>query len=240
MKIKTKVVLYLTAVVFLAAFGTGLFYYWIVKPSQLVLDAGEKIAEGVAAAFDFTPRVTTKNTIIYEEKAAILEVAVYSQRIIYDYEYTNTWLGSTKELMLKGVYLAKYGFNLKKQNFTINITEDKSAPQGGYNLTFNMPQPILLSLETETYRVIRDRDGWWNKIKEEDREDAVNFMLKGAKEKALTDDYRDRVKSALEEQLQLITAGLQLEIRINQITFNWKEEIPEEEIHGELEVPSLE
>ncbi|MBN2425695.1 MAG: DUF4230 domain-containing protein [Calditrichaceae bacterium] len=222
MKFKTKAVLYLTVVLFAAAFGTGIFYYFIVKPSEVVVNAGKKIADGVAAAFDFSPRISIKNTVVYEEKAAILEVAVYSQRVIYDYEYSDTWLGSTKEMHLRGFYLAKYGFNLKKQDFSINISESDNNGGKFYQLTFMIPEPLLLTFETENYRVIRDREGWWNSFKEQDRENAVNSMREAARRKAISLEYRDQVKNALESQLKTMIKELSLDIEFNQINFVWQ------------------
>lgn len=222
MKIKTKLVIYFTTVIFLGVFSAGVFYYLVVKPSQIVLDAGEKIANGVADAFNFTPQVSVKNTVIFEEHAAILEVAVLSQRIVHDYEYSNTWIGSTKELHLRGVYLAKYGFDLKKQDFMIHISEDDSSTDQTYNLTFNIPDPLLLSFETENYRVIEDRDGWWNQFDEIERETAVNTMRNEARRKALSMGYRNKVRDSLESQLKLMVETLPLDIQIGAIQFLWQ------------------
>ncbi len=222
MKFKTKIVLYLTAVLFAAALGGGLFYYWIVKPTEIVLDAGEKIANGIADAFNFTPQVSVRNTIIFEEQAAILEVAVLSQRIVHDYEYRDTWMGSTKELHLRGVYMAKYGFDLKNQNFIIHIAENDSSIDDTYKLIFRIPDPILLSFETEDYMVLLDKDGWWNYFNENEREKAVNIMRNEARSRALSLKFKNRVKTSLETQFKLLVDSLPLEIRIAHIEFMWQ------------------
>ena len=218
-----KKILYLSIILVFLILGAGIFYYWIVLPSKLVLDASEKIAEGVADAFNFSPKISIKNSVVFEENAAILEVALFSQRIIYDYEYNNTWMGSTKELHLRGVYLAKYGFNLKKQNFSININEDNSNFDSVYNLIFVIPEPVLLSFETDNYRIIRDRDGWWNKIDENERETAVNSVREAARKKALSLDYRNKVKDSIESQLKMMIEELPLDIQIGQINIIWQD-----------------
>lgn len=218
-----KKILYLSIIIVFLSLSSGIFYYWIIKPSRVLLNASEKIAEGVADAFNFSPKISIKNSVVIEENAAILEVALLSQRITYDYEYTNTWMASTKELHLRGVYLAKYGFDLKNQDFSINIAENDSLSDSGYNLTFAIPEPLLLSFETETYRIIQDRDGWWNKFNKTEREIAVNTLRGAAKEKALSLDYQNKVKESIESQLKIMIAELPLNIQISQINFIWQD-----------------
>ena len=223
MKINKKLIFYLFFAIVFFVFSIGAFYYLVILPSRILIDASETIVKGFAETFNFTPRITTENTVIIEEQAAILEVAVYSQRLVHDSEYTNTWLGSTKELHLRGIYLAKYGFNLKNQDFSINISKDDSMSGSSYILSFVMPEPILLSFEMENYRIIQDKDGWWNKINKTEREIAVNLLRGTAKEKALSQDYRNKVKESIESQLKIMMAELQLEIQIEQINFIWQD-----------------
>ncbi len=220
-----KLIFYSIFFVLIVLFSIGAFYYLIILPSRILINASETIVNGFADTFNFSPRITTENTVIIEEQAAILEVAVYSQRLVHDYEYTNTWLGSTKELHLRGIYLAKYGFNLKNQDFSINISEDDSTSGSSYILTFVIPEPILLSFEMENYRIIQDKDGWWNKIDKTEREIAVNLLRGAAKEKALSLNYRNKVKESIESQLKIMMAEIPLQIRIRQINFVWKDHL---------------
>ena len=222
MKIKTKTILYVSVFLILVLFATVIFYYWFVMPSRLVRDAGEKIANGLSDAFNFSPRISIKNTVVFEEDAAILEVAVYSQRVVYDYDYCNTWMGSTKKLYLRGIYIAKYGFNFKEQHFSIHINEDDTQPEPVYNLIFAIPEPVLLSFETDNYRVIRDKAGWWNKFEETERENAINTMRELARIRAESIDYRNKVKNSFESQLKIMIEELPLDIQIGQMSFNWQ------------------
>jgi hypothetical protein len=189
----------------------------------MLFNASEQIVNGFSEVFNLSPRITTENTIIIEEQAAILEVALYSQRMVHDFEYTNTWMGSTKRLHLRGVFLAKYGFNLKNQNFSLDIAEDDSSSDSEYMLTFKLSDPILLSFEMENYRIIEDKDGWWNKINKTEREIAVNRLRGDAREEALSMDYQNNVKNSLESQFKILIAELPLEIRIGNISFIWQD-----------------
>ena len=122
------------------------------------------------------------------------------------------------------MYLAKYGFNLKNQDFSINIAEDDSLSGSQYNLTFTIPDPILLSFEMENYRIIQDKDGWWNKINKTEREIAVNRLRGAAREEALSTDYQNKVKDSIKSQLKMMIMELPLEIKIKQINFVWQDE----------------
>lgn len=218
-----KLILYLIIFMLTLLTGLGAFYYLIIVPSQVLIDAGEKIVESISETFNFSPRVTNKNTVIFEEQAAILEVAIYSQRLVHDFEHSSTWMGSTKELHLRGVYLAKYGFNLKRQVFSINLAKDDSVSDPHYHITFNMPEPILLSFEIENYRIIQDQDGWWNKFTKTEREIAVNRLQGAAREKALSIDYRNKVRESIELQFRIMMIKLPLEIPIGTIDFVWQD-----------------
>lgn len=217
-----KLIYFSVIFLLLILLSTGIIYYWVILPSRVIFNAGEKIVNGISDAFDFSPRITTENTVIFEEQAAIFEVAVYSQRLVYDYEYSNTWMGSTKELHLRGIYLAKYGFNLKEQKFTVDISKQVSDSGSGYDLTFQIPEPVLLSFETDNYRVILDKDGWWNRFDKNDREQAVNTMREAARIKAVSLDYRNKVKESIESQIKIMIAGLPLEIPLGKVSFQWQ------------------
>ncbi len=223
MKFRNKLKLYIILAIITVVFGGGIFYYWIVNPSKMVIRAGEQIAQGMAAALDFAPHITVDNTVIFEEPASIIEVAFFSRRLVHDFRYRNTWLGSTKELNFRGVYLAKYGFNIREQNFMLNISEANSADSEIYRLTFVLPEPVLLSFETEDFKILRDEDGWWNSVTASEREKAVNDMRNSARSKALSAENTEQAKTAIQAELIKLIRNLPLEIRIGQIEFQWRE-----------------
>jgi len=223
MKFRNKLKIYVILTIIAVVFGGGIFYYWIVNPSKMVIRAGERIAQNMAAAFDFAPRITVDNTVIFEEPAAIIEVAFFSRRLVHDFRYRNTWLGSTKELNFRGVYLAKYGFNIREQNFMLNISEADSAVSGIYDLTFVLPEPVLLSFETEDFKILRDEDGWWNSVTAAEREKAVNDMRNSARSKALSAENTEQAKKAIKAEMVKLIRDMPLEIRIGQIEFQWRE-----------------
>ena len=218
-----RLIVYSLVFILVLVFGVGAVYFLIILPSQMVFKASEQLVNGFAEAFNIYPRVTNENTIIIEEQTAILEVALYSQRFVHDFEYTNTWMGSRKRLHLRGVFLAKYGFNLKNQDFSIDIAKDDSSFGSEYKLTFILPDPILLSFEMENYRIIEDQDGWWNKINKTEREIAVNRLRGDAIEAAQSVDNQNNVKNSVESQFKIMIAELPLEIRIADIIFIWKD-----------------
>jgi hypothetical protein len=221
---------YFLAIIFLALIvfaGVWAFNRWIWKPSkEMVSTAGQSLASGINKAFNLTPSVSIDNTVVVEEYVPILEIAVLSQNIFHDYIYTQTQLWSTKELHLKGSYIAKAGFDMKDQNFSVRIDSDQAGAGKSYKLAFMLPSPRILSFETERYEVIKDEDGWWNEITKEEHENAVNTMKAEAKEKALQQGILQKAKQSAQKQLWDIVKTSDFGgIQIAEIKFFWIDEI---------------
>ncbi len=99
----------------------------------------------------------------------------------HTYFYEATWAGSTKRLELKGDFVAKAGFTIN-DSFGLNLSED------GKMVTVRHSPPILISSELNRLTVVKDENGWWNKLTALDREDAQNSLLQQARKAAETSD----------------------------------------------------
>ncbi len=73
----------------------------------------------------------------------------------------------------------KAGFDLREP-FTIDIT------RFGLTIQASLPEPRILSLEMNTYKIIKDENGWWNRVTDQDREEAF-YRLRTAARKAVQD-----------------------------------------------------
>ncbi|MBI5472785.1 MAG: DUF4230 domain-containing protein [Ignavibacteriae bacterium] len=172
----------------LAAFAA---YVVVVKiPSDLA--AG--IAKGVNEAFNFTPQVKMENTVVIEQTVPITELAIVSRDISVDYTWSHEWLGSTKTIALRGTFTAKAGFDLREP-FAIEITK--------YPITVraNMPAPQLLSVQMNTYKILEDESGWWNRITNADRELAVAALQHRAREEAINSGMLAETRAAIEARI---------------------------------------
>jgi len=179
-----KTILALAAgIALIIATGTAAFYFVTVKaPSDLVhhakeetIDAANRVATGFKSMFDFTPRITVNGTTVVEQATSLIELATVQQDLVVHYQWSQTWVGSTKGMELQGIYKAKAGFDLRDP-FQISVDATR--------ITAHLPKPKLLSLEMTGYKVLRDDNGWWNNITAADRENAINAMQAEARTKA--------------------------------------------------------
>jgi len=77
-----------------------------------------------------------------------------------------------------GTFTAKAGFDLRKP-FEIGIA---SSP---LRVSARLPRPELLSLQMDSFEVLLDENGWWNRLTEEDRTGAVTALQSVARSKAM-------------------------------------------------------
>lgn len=163
----------------------------IVAPAKLA----QATADGVKALFQITPRVTVNEVVVIEQNAPILEVATVSRPLLVDHAWSHTWLGSTKSLHVRGVFTAKAGFNFHKP-FEINITGNP------LKVSARLPAPELLSLQMDSFEVLEDENGWWNRLTEADRTAAVVDLQTVARQKAEASGILQEVERSAEERMR--------------------------------------
>ena len=106
-------------------------------------------------------------------------------------------MGSTKTVEIRGNFTVKAGFDLREP-FTINITRYGLAIQA------SLPEPRILSLEMKTYKIIRDENGWWNRVTDQDREEAF-YRLRTTGRKAVQDSgILEEARGTAEERIREI------------------------------------
>jgi len=167
------------------------YQFLIVAPKELA----HATADGFRSLFQLTPRVTINETVIIEQNSPILEVATVSRPLLVDHEWSHTWLGSTKSLHVRGTFTAKAGYDLKKP-FEIEITPSPLS------VTARLPDPQLLSLEMDSFEVLLDESGWWNRLTEEDRTNAVVALQQIARSKAENSGILEEVRRSAEERIR--------------------------------------
>ena len=160
-------------------------------------DLARNTADGIRELFNFTPRVSIEQTVVIEQNTPILEVATVSRTIIVDHLWSHTWLGSTKTLHLKGVYTVKAGFNLR-QPFAVDIQKNP------LRVIASLPPPRLLSLQMDRYDIRRDESGWWNRISNEDREEAVEELSGTAHSRAEASGILEEAQATAEMRIREI------------------------------------
>lgn len=147
--------------------GSGIAAYIVLVKAPL--DLARNTAEGIREFFNFTPQVQVNETVVIEQNIPVLEVATVSRSLFVDHTWSHTWLASTKTLELQGTFTAKAGFDLHEP-FRIVI---ERSPLRVFAV---LPRPKILSIQMDSYRVVKDDDGWWNRISERDREHAFQDL----------------------------------------------------------------
>lgn len=190
-----KVLLGAAALVALAAGAVVVYVFFYVPLVKLPSDLAESTAEGFRRVFNLTPRVMIEETVVIEQNTPILEVAVSSRAILVEHAWSHTWLGSTKRIRLRGTFTAKAGFDLRRP-FRVQI--DRSP----LSVEAELPPPELLSLEMDSYAILEDESGWWNRIADIDREEAVRTLYRVARDKALASGLTEEAESSATTRLR--------------------------------------
>jgi len=191
----------LRLLIFLVIVGTMASYVLlVVVPTQLAergYEAARTLGEDFKKAFQFTPEITVNNTVVLNQQTPILEMAVLAQNFEHRYTWTNTWLNSTKQIFITGTFEAKAGFDLH-QKFSTVLNEDKAI--------IKLPEPQILSVESQGDITYRDENGVWNWINTDDRTRATNAFIRDARtyanQAAFVKDAKDQMEKRLRALLQ--------------------------------------
>ena len=179
------------------------FYFVAIKAPT---DSAIRIAQTVGAEFRKTfglePKTAVSEQIILAQTKSIVELATAQRTLAAKYDWQQTWLGSTKTIQIEGAFVAKAGFDLRvAPKIVVSGTSNGAASR----VVVEMPMPRLLSLERVNFHILKDENGWWNRISDEDREAAENALALAARKQAvaagmLADAERnfvERLKTAL-------------------------------------------
>jgi len=165
------------------------------RSTQAGYELTKQALSDLAEALQFTPRVIVGEKTLLQQDAKIRELATASRNFEHTYAYTHSWLGSTKTVELKGQFLAKAGFLVNDQ-FAL-ITDEQSG-----TTVLRYPPAQLISCELQSVRVLKDENGWWNKLSPQEREEAQNKLISTAKEAAVKSGVLHQAVQNLAERLK--------------------------------------
>lgn len=170
----------------------------VTIPTQLAkrsYEAAKTLGQDFQNVFQITPEITVNNTVVLNQQTQLLELAVLSQNFEHRYTWTNTWMGSTKQVSISGTFEAKAGFDLK-QKFKVLLKNDTAY--------VTLPEPIILSVESQGDVVYRDENGIWNWINPDDRSKATNAFITDARRYADQAAFVQDTKVKMEERLHTL------------------------------------
>lgn len=198
--------------ILLITLGITAYVLVVVIPAQLAersYEGAKQIGRDISEAFQFTPEITVNNTVVLQQQTPILELATLSQKFQHQYSWTNTWLGSTKQIRIKGSFEAKAGFDLNKK-FSIQIEDEKAI--------VTLPKPQLLSMESLNDVKFEDENGVWNWVDMEDRSKALNAFTGDARKYAEQAQFILQAREVMEKKLTEI-----LKIHGKEVTIRYPE-----------------
>jgi hypothetical protein len=200
----------LAAVVVIGAVTCAIYFLTVKAPlavahgvKEETADSAARVANSFRSVFNFTPQVTVNGVTEIEQANSVMELATASQGVVEHYQWSQTWFGSTKTMELQGTYQAKAGFDLH-QPFKVSMDAKR--------ITATLPAPKLLSIEMEkdSFKILRDEDGWWNKISAGDRERAISAMQEEARSKAAQSGILEEAKTRFKQQFGDMVKGLNI------------------------------
>jgi hypothetical protein len=197
------------SLVIAAVFGGIYFLVWkgpkevagatkdgVIEAANKGYDLFKRAGGDIYRALQFEPKVTIGGgETVYGPAIQITEITTATKDFSTTYPYKVTWAGSTKELELKGDFTAKAGFPIDG-SFMMEISKD------GSKITLQHKEPQLLSCEMKKLYVLKDSDGFWNKLTPQERESAQNGLLRRARERALDADLKATATERLLERLK--------------------------------------
>lgn len=143
-----------------------------------ITDSAKETARIVAStferAFNFTPEITVDSVVVIAANTPVLEVTTVARQARVRETWSQTWLHSTKTIEIEATFTARAGYDLR-DTFQIQID-----PRTG-NLGATLPAPRILDIGMSEVRVLRDEDGLWNKLTNEDRSQAYAALEKRAR-----------------------------------------------------------
>jgi hypothetical protein len=185
-------------IIFLIVLSITVYTLLVVVPARVAqqsYEGAKQIGKDIADVFQVTPEITVNNTIVLQQQTPILEFATVSQKFQHHYDWTNTWLGSTKKIDISGTFEAKAGFDLNRK-FSIEIDRNKAI--------VTLPPPKLLSIEPLGNVSFTDEHGVWNWVNADDRAKAMNAFTKDARRYAQQAQFVEQARREMETKLKEI------------------------------------
>ncbi len=142
------------------------------------------------------PKIHVSETLVQGQESPIAELAITEKDFMFEYCWKHVWAKSEKEIIIRGVFTAKAGYDLHEP-FEVLI-----GPEG--KVSAKLPPAKILSIEQKGELHFDDSEGWWNTITPEDKNTAINEFLNHSKDNIRKSDLAASAeKQSLERLTQL-------------------------------------
>lgn len=162
-------------------------------------DLARRVGADIRDALQLRPKVVVGERTIMERSSDQAELVTISQVLEHTHTFEHNWAGSTKRLEIKGVFMAKAGFSVDGL-FAIRVSEDGSV------VSIQHGPPRIISCELQEVIVVKDENGYWNKLTVEDRQNAQNALIQGARKAAADSGLFTKASENLRKRLEPLEA----------------------------------
>lgn len=180
---------------------------FVHETTKAVKEIAQAISQECEAAFNTAPTITINHRVVAAESHPIAELAMASKTMSVDTTYVSTWLHSTKTISVRGVFVAKAGFDLN-QLFKINL---QTRPE---MVTVTLPNPKILSVEMVSDEITDQKGGVVNWLQPEDHETALRQLTGEAKLELEKSSIKDAAKAEMEKRIRAIGALKDVPVKI--------------------------
>lgn len=181
--------------------------FFFYESTKAIKEITQSISQEFKSAFNTSPIITVNNRVVLSESRPIAELATASKTISVDTTVTSTWLHSTKTISVRGVFLAKAGFDLNRL-FKIDI---RTNPK---QVTVTLPNPRILSLEMTQNEITDEKGGIVNWLSPDDHEAALRQLTDVAKLEITDSTIRQAAKDEMEKRIRAMATLKDLPVKI--------------------------
>ena len=162
-------------------------------------DLARRMGADIRDALQLHPKVMVGDRTIMERSSEQVELVTISQVLEHTYMFEHNWAGSSKRLEIKGLFMAKAGFSVD-DSFAIRVSEN------GNIASIEHGPPIIISCELQEVTVVKDESGFWNKLTIEDRQNAQNALIQGARKAVANSGLLTKASENLTKRLAPLEA----------------------------------
>jgi hypothetical protein len=170
---------------------------WPARTARQSTAELERLGKNLRAAFidiaHLQPRITINDRVYMEQTTPVSELVVLSRRIEVEHEMLHTWVGSSKRVKLHGTFIAKAGFDLRK-DLSIDIRPDEIIVQ--------LPHAQILGVEQQQVDVLAFENGLWNRISGQDVQSELSVLPELAWKKTAESELPAEAEETLRKQLE--------------------------------------
>jgi hypothetical protein len=170
---------------------------WPARTARQSTAELERLGKSLRAAFidiaHLQPRITINDRVYMEQTMPVSELVVLSRRVEVEHELLHTWVGSSKRVKLHGTFIAKAGFDLRK-DLAVDV-----RPQ---EIVVQLPHAQILGVEQQQVDVLAFENGLWNRISGQDVQSELSALPDLAWKKAAESGLSAQAEQTLQQQLE--------------------------------------